>query len=427
MNKYKYFHISFRLSLATLLILTIAISLSGCGDNSNKEGNVIRFWHFWQPELIEPAIKEFEAENPGWSVAATQLTWGNGLEKINVSLAGGTPPDLCELGSTWTSRFIYEDVLQDLTEDVAGLKDDLLMWEPVRVTETGTSEEIAHHYYGLPWLVGTRAMFYNRELFKKAGLNPDVPPATWGEVLQAAEAVNLLDKNIFGFGVNAGERHVLYKKILPFIWSLGGNVLDEKGNSKINSPEALEALNFYLALAEHGLKEKQEALDSTFKDGRLGMMISGSWNLSRIPKDAPDIDFGVSLVPAPGENRGSPVSFAGAEMLVIFKNSKVKHAALKLAQKLISAEHAMAITRNTGTVFPADRKAESAQWITDDPGRAIFAKQLQTSAHPPIHPKWVEIQDVLDSAFEAALLKQQTPEKALEDADNQIRSLLEDK
>jgi len=396
-----------------LLGLLVATQLS-CGKKAADEGPVVRFWQFWDVATIQPLVDEFMRQNPGVRVEVEQLTWKSGLEKIQAAVASGTQPDLCELGSTWLPRFSYEGVLEDLTPVYETERDNFLMWE---------SAIWKGRVYGLPWVQGSRVLFINRDLFRRAGLNPDQPPRTWPELLEASRKVSGLGDGVYGFGQNIGERYVLFKKYMAFAWGNGGEVLDSTGAVVLNSAANVEALEYYLTLAPFSLQEKQEVLDQYFKTGRLGMQISGAWNLKNYALEAPGLDYTVALVPRPAENRGTHASFAGAEMLVVFKGSKQRDAALKLALFLQSYGPARTLSLAEKSVFPAARAAMNDSTFTSDPRVRVFVEQSLTSRTPPPHPGWNEIEDVIDRAVEEAMYGRRAPRWCLDDAARQVAEI----
>jgi|SRR5688572_19718039 multiple sugar transport system substrate-binding protein len=391
--------------------LICAALFSACGKKQTESGTVVRFWQFWDVAVVAPIIAEFEKQNPGIRVEVEQLTWATGLEKIQAALASGTQPDVCELGSTWLPRFSYEGVLEDLTSVYEAERDSFLMWD---------SALYNGRVYGLPWVQGSRVLFVNRDLFRRAGLDPDRPPQTWDELLDASRRIGALGEGIYGFGQNIGEKYVLYKKFMAFAWGNGGDVFDEHGNIVVNSPAMLEALEFYLKLAPHSLQEKQEVLDQYFKTGRLGMQISGAWNVKNYALEAPDLDYGVALVPRPAADRGAHVSFAGAEMLVVFKGTAQKDAAIKLARHLQAYPQAKAISLAAGSVFPAARAAMNDPAFTSDPRIRVFVEQSLTSRTPPAHPGWIEMEEVIDRAVEESMYGRRAPRWCLDDAAREI-------
>lgn len=352
------------------------------------------FWNFWDPKFILPVIEQFEKDHPGVKIRNEQINWGNGLDKIVIAMANGRAPDICELGSTWMGRFMAEGVLVDLTDKVSDLKPDYLMWEPA--TFEG-------RLYGMPWLVSTRVMFFNRELFKKAGLNPDQGPTTWQELIDAARLIHNPGLGISGFGMNAGEGHILYKKFMPLVWGNHGRILDENGAFVLDSPQTREALEFYIKLKEYSYCEKQDLLDEAFKNGRLGLAISGSWNFARYPIDAPNLDFGVALMPKPAADRGFSTSFQGGQVLVLFKNCRNPDVAAEFIRFLTSARNTLPISREALVSFPAHKDAYSDPMFTSDPRLGVFVEQMKTAVHPPVHRQWIDLEKIINVAIEKSM------------------------
>jgi multiple sugar transport system substrate-binding protein len=388
-----------------------------CAIATTADGRVtLTFWQFWRPEWIQPLLDRYAADHPGVRVELQQLTWQSGLEKIEAAVAAGTAPDLCELGSTWLPRFAAEGVLADLTPVAARLEPAFVLWEPARR---------AGRTYGLPWVVGTRALFVNRALMRQAGLDPARPPGTWEELLAAAARIDSLGPEIYGFGLNAGERYVLFKKFMPFAWGNGGEVLAADGaRSAFDSPANVEALDFYVRLSKASLLEKQDVTDRAFMDGRVGMMVSGAWNLRTIAEEAPDLDFDVALVPQPAPGRGSHASFAGGEFLVSFARSAHTREAIELARFLIERENAVTLCRAARSVQPAARGAEDDPYYRENPRDRLFVEQLRTAVAPPPHPSWIEIEEILDREIEEALYGRKSAAEAVKAASERIDRFL---
>lgn len=359
-----------------------------------KAGEELIFWNFWDQKFILPVIERFEQENPGIKIHSEQMNWGNGFDKVVIAMANGRAPDICELGSTWMGRFMSEGALLDISSQTADLKRQYLMWDAV--TSDG-------RVFGLPWLVSTRVLFYNRRLLRQAGLNPDEPPRTWAELLNAARLIHDPKAGVYGFGMNAGEGHILYKKFMPFVWGNGGRILDSDGSFVFASPATREALDFYLQLKDFSYCEKQDLLDEAFKLGHLGLAISGSWNFARYPIDAPQLDFGVAMIPRPAEDRGVSTSFLGGQVLTLFKGCRNTEAAARFIRFLATASNTLPITREAMVSFPADQKAYSDPFFHADPRMQVFVEQMKTARHPPVVAAWVEIEKIINEAVEKAI------------------------
>jgi multiple sugar transport system substrate-binding protein len=396
-------------------VLATMLAIGGCSKSGSSKRTIV-FWQFSPLTAVQPVLDAFHREHPDLEVKVEQLTWQSGREKIVAAIAAGRPPDLCEIGSTFLPGLVADSTLIDLTDSIADLKPALRGWR------------IAEHRgraYAIPWMLGTRALYVNTELFKRAGLDPANPPATWSDFKAAAARIDALGPDTKGFGMNSGEREVLFKKFMPFAWGNGGDILDSTlTKSLVASPQNIEALRFYLSLKPYSLLDRQEMLDEAFTRGRLGFTISGPWMLRKLPASAPELHFEPLLMPRPGPGKGTPASFAGAELLGIFRGSKEKSAALTLARFLVREENAMPLYVATGNAFPAAVAAEQDSYFVSHPGDRVFVRQLETAVAPPVHPRWVEIEEILNGELEEAIYGRKSAEQALRSADTRIEALL---
>jgi len=386
-----------RLGVAALAWVALAGGLA-CGGPRAQE---IVFWEFWPAADIQPLIDRFEKEHPGFAVRLEPLTWQDGEQKITAAIESGEVPDLCEIGSTWMPQLLATGRLADWSAGTADLRPVLRGWPLCTLGDAS---------YGVPWVLGTRVLFYNKGLFVRAGLDSSRAPETWEELTAAAAAIEKLGGGVHGYGVQGGERHVLFKKFMPFAWGNGGRILsDDLGTAVFDSPENREALEFYLSLRDVGVMAKQEVLDRQFRDGRLGLVLSGAWLLKSLPRDVPKLRFGVALVPRPALDRGTHGSFAGGQLLVSFQASKRKEAALQLARFLVSAENAGDLASRARSVQPATIGADTSARYRDRPLEQVLLRQFDTAYFTPNHPRWTDMEAAIEDAIERALLDHSRP------------------
>jgi multiple sugar transport system substrate-binding protein len=398
--------------VAIAIVSTFGI---GCAKKDSGKRTVV-FWQFSPLAAIQPIIDKFEAENPDVDVQVEQLTWQSGREKIVAAIAAGRPPDLCELGSTFLPGLVADSTLVDLTERISDVRGSLLGWNVVGYKGRA---------YALPWMLGTRAIYLNDDLFRRAGLDPKEPPTTWNELARAARLITQRAPEAKGFGMNAGEREILFKKFMPFAWGNGGGILDSSMTRSVVASRAnVEALRFYLTLKPYSLLDRQEMHEEAFAKGRLGIIISGPWLLRTLPEKAPDLHFTVALMPSPASDHGVPASFAGAEVLGIFRNAKNQEEALRLARFLVRAENTMPLFKATGNAFPAAWASAGDSYFAEHPKDGVFLLQLKTAVGPPLHPRWVEIEEILNAELEEAIYGKKSAEAALASADARINAVL---
>jgi multiple sugar transport system substrate-binding protein len=397
------------------VVFTFVLLLLGCSD-SHTDKNVIQFWQFWSDTntmpVIEKLVSEFESENPGVKVKITDLTWANGHDKLVISFAAHQPPDVMELGSDWVAEFASNDLLTDFQSVISRMPDGG-DW-PQNYLYPATWKG---NLYAIPWLLDSRIFYINVDLLKRAGV--DIPK-NWDELRTACEKIHNLGDDYFGFGCNSSEKHVLYKKFLPFLWSNGGQVLDSSASkSEIDSKAAVEALSYYLDLCNCGAIESQRRLEEYFREGKIGFVISGGWLLKRLQTTPPAFDY--RLVPFFTPQGDPGISFFGGEYIAVYSKTPKIEMARKLAEFLTRKENSQQLCNAAGFGFPPYRNLEIS-----NPEKRIEAEQLIHSISTPPTPVWVDIEQDLEDAIEAAMYHHGTPEKILSEAsrtiDNKLKS-----
>jgi multiple sugar transport system substrate-binding protein len=393
-----------------LIVLIVASSfLISCGEKNKSDSKKITFWHFWsepyQRTVVDSLVKEFEKQEKV-EVEITELSWGDGKVKLLAAFNSNTAPDVLELGSDWVSQFSSAGVLSDISHHVEMSKYLDFAQEPCR-WENGI--------YALPWIVDTRVLFVNMDLLKANGF--ENPPTTYAEMLEMSKVINKGD--IYGFGINGSDKHRLYKKVLSFIWSEGGNIYDGK-NFQFDSPQVIAGVQKYKDLAQYGIVDTQKELDNYFAKGRLAFWISGSWLLKTVNEFAKVKDMQLVRIPDFSNNG---VSFAGGEYLSISKKSENQELALKLVKFLTDGKNSVEFCRNIPEAgFPADKEYYSSDFY-DSEYKAVFAKQLESSKMTPMHPKWLEVEELFEGAVEQILYDRMTTEQAMKDLQSKMKGL----
>ncbi len=402
------------------IVLTILLLVS-CGGEPKSDKTRLTFWQFWTSPDVKPTIEELIAEyeelHPDIEIELVNLTWSDGHEKIVVAFSTNEAPDVVELGSDWIIEFAEKGVLMDVSEFRAEHGDELLMWEPAQY-DGGV--------YAIPWLLGTRVLFSNPDLMRKAGIETDTPPQNWRELLSYSGQITGLGPPCYGFGSNSAERHRLYKKFLPFLWSNGGRILSDDGSECVlDRVEAIDALKYYVELSDVGLMETQRALDERFLLGELGFIISGDWLLRRIASEPPEFEPVTSLIPPP-HSEDTSVSFFGGEYLAVSSRSRYKAEALEFAAYLSSQNPNFRFCSAVGSPTPANFEAAEMIRANADLNSLTFLEQIETARTSPAHPKWVHIEETLEQAVEMAIYHQVKPAEAMLQATKAINDILAD-
>jgi multiple sugar transport system substrate-binding protein len=414
-----------------ILILLVGFSFNSCKNKEATNPNVIKFWHFWsepnQKKALLDLIAKFEKEN-NCKVELTELSWNDGKTKLITAFNSEVAPDVLELGSDWVAQFSSTGILSQINPDSVDFSQFLEYSLP--------PAKWNNQYFAVPWIVDSRVMFYNKKLLNDAGLTEI--PLNYSELISAANNINASEKGIYGFGTNGSDPHRLYKKVLPIIWTNGGDILDSSGFPVINSNKNIAALDIYLQLSRTGLIETQRQIDAYFSQGKIGFVFSGAWLLEKIKNENPNLDFGVALMPnfnenkdenPKGNNKGNQgISFLGCEYLALNKNSTKKELGLKLVKFLANGENSLELSKKFAEAgFPADKKYFNDISFKNDKYKSVFAAQLLNSKATPVHPNWLEIEEILENAVSQALYGEKGVDAALNDAQVELLKLFSEK
>ncbi|RUW54205.1 MULTISPECIES: sugar ABC transporter substrate-binding protein [unclassified Mesorhizobium] len=356
---------------------------------------------------FEEVKKEFEAKNPGITVKFEVVPWDVLLQKLTTDITAGTNADLSIIGTRWLIDFVQQDVAEPLdsyiTPEFKGRFIDTFLSPSIMGGKT----------YGLPIAASARAMYYNKELFEKAGIAK--PPATWTELQEDARKIKA--QGAFGFGLQGKEieTDVYYYYAM---WSQGTEILNKDGTSGLGTPGALEAAKLYKSMIDEGLTEpgvtsnNREDVQNLFKQGKVGMMITAPFLSNQIKDEAPSLKYGVAAIPAgPTGARGT---YGVTDSMIMFKNSKNKDEAWKLMDFLFTTEQRAKFTQGEG-FLPVNKEEAKMDYYVNNADLAAFTALLPDARFAPIIPGWEEVAQITSDAMQKIYLGGD-PEAGLKEA-----------
>ncbi len=352
---------------------------------------------------FEKMAADFHAANPSIDVKIEVVNWANLLQKLQTDISGGTNADLSIIGTRWLLDFVKDGIAEPLDPMMApGFKERFIgpFLKP---------GQIGGKTYGLPVAASARAMFYNKAMLTKAGF-PD-GPKTWDDVVAAAEKIKADGGNGYGLMAKGTEVDVYFYYAL---WTHGGDVLDANQKAIFNSPAGVKALALYKSMLDRGLTEPaptnytRDELQNLFKQGRLGMMISGPFLMNQITKEAPTLDYGI--IPVPVATR--PATYAVTDSIVMFANSKVKPAAMKWLDFLFTPGPRIAFTKGEGFLPTTTEEAKDPAF-TENARLKVFVSLLPNAQFAPTVTGWEDTAKAVTDAVQSVYLGTATPEAAL--------------
>ncbi len=363
--------------------------------------------------LLGDFVDRYAEENPDAQVDITPVDWGIARDRLLTAIGGNQTPDVSQMGTDMMGEFIETGALAPLAADIDGSR----FFEGAfntGVAPDGTA-------YSVPWYVETRVLYYRTDIAEEAGITE--PPANWDEL--KAMAVAMQDQGGAEWGISLGTMN--WQEYLPFLWSNGGDVMTD-GEFTLDSPEAVEALEFYDSFFEEGLSPNQvpEGFDITpaFVQGSHPMFFSGPWHLGLIAEaggDGFEDKWAVAPMPAaPGGDTG--VSFVGGGNLVVYTDSEEPDLAWDFVQWMTQPETQLAWYEEA-TVLPSDRSAWDDPALADDPNVQVFGDQLENTRAQPAIPTWAEVASAINDQLERVTVGDQDAQGGAEAMQQEAQSI----
>lgn len=379
----------------------------------------LQYWHTHSdPETaqLDQVIAAFEAANPGIKVETTRYAYNDYKTALLTAISGDTVPDAARLDIAWVSEFADQGALVQLDGNLPDFDNIIKDTFPGPLSTNKWKD----HYYGLPLDTNTQVLLWNKSLFEAAGIS--TPPATMAEF--AADACQLTDAAKKQYGYAEGGTY--FWAPAPVFYAMGGKVTDEKittATGYVNGPESVAAFTMLKDLYDQGCLSPNLlgggiATDAGHAEGTYAMIIDGPWMVDIYKGNYPD--FEVNFAPIPTGPLGTTSSVVGGENVVILEGSPNQEAAMKWAAYLLSPE----AQKMMAAVGQMPTLASLAGDPAMPPYFAVFQEQLKTAQARVPHPKWSDMDNAINNAYQRLLKGDQTPQEALDQAAEEINALL---
>ncbi|WP_035830553.1 extracellular solute-binding protein [Kaistia adipata] len=377
---------------------------------------VVAYYSAATQGVFEGMAKDFMEKNPGNEVKIEVIQWDNLQQRLTTDIAGGTTPDIAMIGTRWLVDYVKNDIAEpmELTPEFkAGFIEAFL-----------SPSTFDGKLYGLPVAASARAMYYNKDLLAKAGVNE--PPKNWDGVVDTARKIKALGSDAYGFALQGKEietdAYWYYS-----LWTHGGELLTD-GKSGVSSPAAVKALTLYKSMIDEGLTEpdptglNRQDIERLFKQGRIGMILTGPWLRGQIKEEAPTLNYAIAPIPE-GEAKAT---YGVTDTLMVFKSSSKKELAMKfLTETAFSPKWRIEFSTKEG-FLPVMKEEAAAPIFADDPQLRAFTDMLPYARFAPLITNWEQMVDVVIAALQKVYIGQAEPEPALKDAAAQIDGLIQD-
>ncbi|MEO6968240.1 MAG: sugar ABC transporter substrate-binding protein [Rhodanobacteraceae bacterium] len=398
-----------RIGRSMAIAVGAILLLAGCASRRDDR-LTLEFWTIGREgEAVTKLLPQFESEHPDIRVVVQQIPLKAAHQKLLTAYAGGSMPDITQLGNTWIPELAALHALEPLQQRVDRSQD---IRESDYFQNIWATNRIDGVLYGIPWYVDTRLLFYRVDLLRQAGF--DAPPQDWAQWQRQMDAIR---------AKSGGKRRGVllptneYEQLQSLALQQPDPMLRDGGRyGNFESAGFKRALVFYVGLFKRGdappLTNVQVSNPwDEFGRGAFVFYLSGPWNIGEFRKRLPatqQADWSTAPLPGPS---GPGASNAGGSSLVILRSSQHKDAAWKLIEFLSRPTMQRRFYELLGDL-PPRRSAWDNKVLKDDPKLHAFREQLERVKPTPLVPEWEQIATEMQQIAARAIAGQLTVDQA---------------
>jgi sn-glycerol 3-phosphate transport system substrate-binding protein len=380
--------------------------------------------------LIDAYAADFEKENPSVSVKPIYAgTYQETIVKALTAHKSGTPPVTSVLLSTDMFTLIDEDAIVPFDDFIRTDADKA--WLSSFFPSFMENSQTGGKTWGIPFQRSTIVLYWNKELFREAGLDPETPPQTWAEQVAFAEKLTKRDgATTSQWGLQIPSSGFPYWLFQALAVQADAILMNREGNrTAFDAPGVIEALQYWVDLSRKHRVHPPGIVEwgttpRDFFERKCAMMWTTTGNLTNVRNNA-RFPFGVGMLPA-GKRRGSPTG--GGNFYLSKKSSRAEQeAAFKFIQWITTPERAAKWGIDTGYVAVRGDAFDTPamkDYVAGFPAAAVARDQLRYAVAELSTHENQRVTKALNDGLQAALNGTKTPEAAMKDAQAEAERIL---
>jgi ABC-type glycerol-3-phosphate transport system substrate-binding protein len=416
-------------SVMALALFAFGLTACGTGSGGSSSGG-LQIWEGYtgaESTAFKHLLTEWDKAHPNEKVSSLFVNNDDSLPKLLTAIKGGSEPDIAYVYGSWAPNIAQIPQVVNLTKVV---QRPGVNWSDFWVGERDVAT-VNGKVIGVPALVDNLAVVYNTKLFAQAGLPAPTPNWTWNQFITDAQKLTNPATKQFGTAyVTPGTEDTVWHWE-ALLWEAGGQILNSTNTkAAFDSPAGLASLT---ALHTMAVTDKSMYLDPTdseyanlFNSGKIGMLVTGPWDLSAFP----NVKYGVQIMPSFPGTAGGHQTISGPDNWVVFNNGSQRVAAAEQFLLWMTATpQATYFSLHTGDL-PIRQSVQSSPGFLQQMDQALpdvdkFVTNLGNvqQARPQIatYPK---ISTILGNMIVSVLLGKSQPQAALSAAAAQVNAAL---
>jgi sn-glycerol 3-phosphate transport system substrate-binding protein len=382
-------------------------------------------------KIIDGYAANFEKENPGIKINAIYAgTYQDTLTKALTAFKSGEPPDIAVLLSTDMFTLIDEDAITPFDDLIKTDSDKA--WAKSFFPAFMENSQTGGKTWGIPFQRSTIVMFWNKDAFKEAGLDPEKAPDTWDELVADGGKLTKRDAsgNVSQWGVEIPSTGFPYWLFQGLTTANDVRLMNQAGSATYFDKSAVvQALQYWVDLSRKYKIQPEGTIEwgttpKDFFERKTAIMWTSTGNLTNVRANA-KFPFGVAMLPA-HQGRGSPT---GGGNFYLFKKmtDEERAAAFKFVKWMTSPERAADWGIATGYVAVRPDAWDTPtmkKYVADFPAAAVARDQLKYAAAELSTHDNQRVTKALNDGLQAALTGTKTPQQAMTDAQQEAARIL---
>lgn len=320
----------------TLIVAATVASLLTAAPTYSQE---LQMWERsgGNAPMVDALVEAWNQANPDRMINLTYIPHTEMVPKLAQAIASGDVPDLMGLDLIYGPQFASAGQLEDITDYFEG--DTTLATASPGHIQVATWDD---RLYGVPLYADVSALFWNKDLFRAAGLDPEQPPRSLSELHDMAEAITGVEEGAYGYYLAGNCAGCNIFTFGPLIWASGGTIEPATADDEALTGNVAEVLEWARMMHREGLinpanqAENGETFHLQFGSGKVGIMGTGNFNITLAREQNPDMDFGIALLP--GLEVGQTASFAGGDIVTVPRGSQRVEDAVDFMKFILSDE-----------------------------------------------------------------------------------------
>jgi sn-glycerol 3-phosphate transport system substrate-binding protein len=411
------------------------------GEAAAAEGEpvTITFWNAMsgsRGEVVDDLVNSFNEKNPDITVEAEYTgSYAETLTKALAAYKAGDAPTIVQVYEVGTQTMLDSDAIVPVYTLNQGEVDWNEVVDPIRKYYS-----IDGNLYCMPFNSSTAMLYYNRDMFEAAGLDPDSPPTTWAELEEDAKAI--MDAGVAEGGFSMGWPAWILEQMFAYHDQLYAN--HDNGRSGladevyVNSDFGDMVLTEWQRMADEGVLVyggRTYKANDPFLAGQFPFLFQSTSSLAGILKKA-DFAVGTAFLPRFDGDYGKGNSVVGGGCLWVMDTATPgqQAAAWEFLKYTFTPERAIAWHKGTG-YFPTSNTAyemlKEEGWFEEEPNHATAFDQILSGADTPaalgvLLGNFVQIRDIMGTAIEEVVVNGQDPQETLDKAAAEANQVLAD-